>query len=134
MENFVEWLEADFPQNDAPEDRLFAIADRAFAFTRYQIDAFGTNSLFLFWRDSSGTPMAEKFVHDDAPSAARIHAFFENAVEPILYDNAGLPVAVGAFMAGIAGPALLPDSSGNRGLPQGRSEERTYESRSLSRT
>src|SRR3546814_4927153 len=29
MENFVEGLEADFPQNDAPEDRLFAIADRA---------------------------------------------------------------------------------------------------------
>src|SRR3546814_3243173 len=51
MENFVEGLEADFPQNDAPEDRLFAIADRAFAFTRYQIDAFGTNSLFLFRRD-----------------------------------------------------------------------------------
>src|SRR3546814_11183430 len=48
MENFVEGLEADFPQNDAPEDRLFAIADRAFAFTRYQIDAFGTNILFRF--------------------------------------------------------------------------------------
>src|SRR3546814_5951719 len=93
MENFVEGLEADFPQNDAPEDRLFAIADRAFAFTRYQIDAFGTNSLFLFWRDSSGTPMAEKSVHDDAPSAARIHAFFEIAVWPILSDNSGLPVA-----------------------------------------
>src|SRR3546814_4791072 len=70
--------------------------------------------------DSSGTPMAEKSVHDDAPSAARIHAFFENAVEPILSDNAGLPVAVGALMAAIAGPALLPDSSGHRGLPQGR--------------
>src|SRR3546814_7821402 len=78
MENFVEGLEADFPQNDAPEDRLFAIADRAFAFTRYQIDAFGTNSLFLFWRDSSGTPMAEKSVHDDAPYAARTPAFFES--------------------------------------------------------
>src|SRR3546814_12814662 len=64
--------------------------------------------------------MAEKSVHDDAPSAARIHAFFENAVEPILSDNAGLPVAVGALMAAIAGPALLPDSSGHRGLPQGR--------------
>src|SRR3546814_7154257 len=64
--------------------------------------------------------MAEKSVHDDAPSAARIHAFFENAVEPILSDNAGLPVAVGALMAAIAGPALFPVSSGTRGLPQGR--------------
>src|SRR3546814_13705152 len=85
-----------------------------------QIDAFGTNSLFLFWRDSSGTPMAEKSVHDDAPSAARIHAFFENAVEPILSDNAALPVAVGALMAALAGPALLPDRSGHRGLPHRR--------------
>src|SRR3546814_11655227 len=109
MENFVEGLEADFPQNDAPEDRLFAIADRAFAFTRYQLDAFGTNSLFLFWRDSSGTPMAEKSVHDDAPSAARIHPLFDNAVEPILSDHAELPVAVGQLLAAIAGPDIVAD-------------------------
>src|SRR3546814_18700136 len=105
MENFVEGLEADFPQNDAPEDRLFAIADRAFAFTRYQIDAFGTKSLFLFWRDSLGTPMPVKSVHDDSTSAARIYPFFHHVVELFLFYIDVLPVAVVALMAVIAWPA-----------------------------
>src|SRR3546814_16810664 len=45
MENFVAGLEADFPQNDAQEDSLFALADRAFVFTPYLNDDFGHNRL-----------------------------------------------------------------------------------------
>lgn len=129
MTNFIDGLEADFPPTGDPEERLHGIADRAFDFSRYQIAAFGMESLFLFWLDKSGPRGTGKPVHDDAPAAARIHVFFEQAVTALTSSpetgrddatDAAPHIAVSSFMAAITGSVLLPRGSGHHDFPDGR--------------
>lgn len=124
MTNFIDGLEADFTQTQDPRTRLLAIAERAFDFSRYQIAAFGMNSLFLFWLNRSDLEGGEALVHDPAPAAARIHAFFEDAVRSVIPSDAqevlDFQVAVGALMASITGAVLLPGGSDHDAFPDGR--------------
>ena len=123
MANFADRLEAEFAEYDDVEKRVFAIADRAFDFSRDQIAAFGMNSLFLFWLDTAGA-QNEAPIRDTAPAAARIHAFFEHAVRSVMTPSAqrdsSLQSAVGALMASISGSVLLPRGSDHDDFPDGR--------------
>ncbi|MFP5433241.1 MAG: hypothetical protein ACLGIM_08995, partial [Alphaproteobacteria bacterium] len=99
------------------------VADRAFDFSRDQIAAFGMNSLFLFWFDPAGTQNGAP-IRDAAPAAARIHAFFEQAVSSVMapssHQNSNIQSAVGALMASISGAVLLPRGSDHDDFPDGR--------------
>lgn len=123
MANFVERLEAEFAHYDNAKTRLFAIADRAFDFSRDQVAAFGMNSLFLFWFDTAGTKNGAP-IRDTAPAAARIHAFYEQAVRSVMpprsQRDSNIQSAVGALMASISGAVLLPGGSDHDELPDGR--------------
>jgi AcrR family transcriptional regulator len=124
MTNFIDRLEAASSDNDDPATRLLEIADQAFDFSRYQIAAFGMNSLFLFGFDEAGSHRNKAPVHDAAPAAARIHAFFERAVRSAMTiranDHSDIQIAVGALMASITGAVLLPAGSDHGDFPDGR--------------
>lgn len=124
MTNFIDRLEAGFSENDDPGTRLLEIAEQAFDFSRYQLAAFGMNSLFLFWLDKAGTGRDKTPVYDAAPAAARIHAFFERAVRSAMTtcanDHSDLQIAVAALMASITGAMLLPGGSDHGDFPDGR--------------
>ncbi len=120
MGDFIDRLESEMAGEADVEHRLRMIADHAFDFARSQIDAFGMNSLALSWLDRAENPP----LHDLGPSAARIHAFFESAIE-LLLDASGaqsvaLDVAVASFMAAVTGSILLPGGSAHRNFPANR--------------
>lgn len=122
LANFADQLEMEFATYDDAEKRLFAVADRAFDFSRDQIAAFGMNSLFLFWFDTAGTQKGAP-IRDTAPAAARIHAFFEQAVRSVMapsWRDSNIQSAVGALMASISGAVLLPRGSDHDDFPDGR--------------
>jgi len=122
LANFADRLEMEFATYDDAEKRLIAVADRAFDFSRDQIAAFGMNSLFLFWFDTAGTQNGAP-IRDTAPAAARIHAFFEQAVSSVMapssHQNSNIQSAVGALMASISGAVLLPRGSDHDDFPDG---------------
>ncbi|HAF42872.1 MAG TPA: hypothetical protein DCG90_14100 [Sphingobium sp.] len=123
LANFADKLEMEFATYDDVEKRLFAVAGRAFDFSRGQIAAFGMNSLFLFWFDTAGTQNGAP-IRDTAPAAARIHAFFEQAVRSVMAPgsqrDSNIQSAVGALMASISGAVLLPRGSDHDDFPDGR--------------
>lgn len=124
MTNFIDRLEADFPEHGDPGTRLLEIAEQAFDFSHYQIAAFGMNSLFLSRLDKAEPDRDGPPVYDAAPAAARIHAFFERAVKSTMTvganEHSDLRIAVGALMASITGAVLLPGGSDHGDFPDGR--------------
>ncbi len=123
MANFVDRLERECGPGDDVQARLLAIADRAFDFSRYQIAAFGMDSLFLFRLDASHA-QSDMLSYDFAPGAARIHAFFELAVRSVMNTRTmtdhDVQLAVGAMMAAVTGSVLLPRGSDHGDFPDGR--------------
>lgn len=124
MGNFVDRLEVELAEEGHADARLLAIAGEAFDFSRDQIAAFGMNSLFLFRVDTGTVGKGDPPVHDAAPAAARIHAFFEQAVRMVLPSgfarDGDVQLAVGALMASITGAVLLPGGSDHDDFPDGR--------------